>query len=722
MACLAMIVMTLVVVEDDGAAAPSATFLATVPSRVLDTRPGFTTVDGVAAGGGIRVAGSVTTLRIAGRAGVPAEAAAGALNITVTEPTTAGFVTVFSCGTVPATSSVNFVAGQTISNSAIVSFDATGQVCLFSSTSTHLVVDVTGAFPVGAFSGTGPHRLMDTRVGFTTVDGQFAGGGVRSFDTVTELQVTGRGGVPVDAAAVALNITATGPGSDGYVTVYPCGNRPLASTLNHQRGQTIANSALAQLSASGRVCLFTFSATHLVVDVTGFVPGGTDYHPLVPARLVDTRLDGITSDGRCDGTGRPRGGSVSTVSVLGRGGVPLGGVGAVVLNVTATDPGAAGFITAFTPASSVPTVSTVNFDDGGTVANGIVAPVDATGRIALYVNTGVHVVVDVVGWFPGTASASEPAECSGSYVAPRSDLQALSVNGTQACAVKIDGTVWCWSVNGGIDSLSPPVEVPGLTSAVEVDRGIDTCVRRSNGSVACRRSQFAPPGFVIDEVALPAAAADISVSWLLDCALTSAAQVLCWSGGSAPSLIAGITDPVELLAASSIGTFPQLGVAPINRVIVRTATGVATITMPEAGGAYEVAHLAQAAPGVPWSEVIASRFSPVDPLNSSCLVLVGGRATCENSGDLAGGTEVVQNTGLYLIAGNGNLRAIDRSASGVATGTTLSMRIRDVIGLDHSARVPQMMICGLTAQGDVMCWTNVIDPTVRQVLTEVLVA
>lgn len=716
--CPVIVAATLVVAVHGTQAAPLATFAGVTPARMLDTRPGFTTVDGVAAGEGVRSAGSVTRVPIAGRAGVPIDASAGALNLTVTEPGTAGFVTAFPCGQMPSTSSVNFTAGQTISNSAIAPLDPTGHVCLYTSTAVHLVVDVTGSFPAGAFVGVGPHRLMDTRTGFQTVDGQFAASGRSAAGSVTELQVAGRGDVPVDPTAVALNVTVTGADNDGFVTLYPCGSRPLASTLNHRSGQTIANSTLASLDVSGRVCLFTSAATDLVVDVAGFVPKGADYHPVVPARLVDSRLGGITSDGRCDGTGRPRGGSISTLPVLGRGGVPSSGVGAVVLNVVATDPGAAGFITAFTPAASPPNASTVNFDGGSTIANGIIAPVDAAGRVAMYVNTGVHTVVDVVGWFPGSASASAVAECTGQYVAPISDLATLSVGSTQACAVKRDGTVWCWNIRGSIESIDGPTQVTEMTSVVEVDRGIDTCARRVDGSVVCKRSQFVPPGFVVDEVALPSPAVDISVSWRLDCALTDGTQVLCWSDGSAPTVIAGIVDPIEFLASSSVGTFPQIGVAPINRVVVRTATGVVAITMPDGGGIFDVSFSAEAAPGVPWSSVVTSRFSPTDPIDANCLVLVGGQATCEGSADLSGGHEVVQNTGLYLVSGNGDLTMIDRDRSGTVTGTTPWVRMRDLIGIDHSASVPVMMACGLTADGAVTCWTG---NDTRLVLTDVLV-
>ena len=53
-----------------------------------------------------------------------------------------------------------------------------------------------------------PQRVLDSRPGAATADGQFAGIGVRPSGTVVELQVAGRVGVPDDAESVALNVTA----------------------------------------------------------------------------------------------------------------------------------------------------------------------------------------------------------------------------------------------------------------------------------------------------------------------------------------------------------------------------------------------------------------------------------------------------------------------------------------------------------------------------------
>ena len=112
---------------------------------------------------------------------------------------------------------------------------------------------------------------------YDTVDGLYAGQGIRPAGSVLELDVTGRGGTGSDSEAVSLNLVATQTGGEGYATVYPCGSaRPNASTINYGPGATIANGIIAKVGANGRVCIYTYAAAHLVVDVNGYFPAGTE--------------------------------------------------------------------------------------------------------------------------------------------------------------------------------------------------------------------------------------------------------------------------------------------------------------------------------------------------------------------------------------------------------------------------------------------------------------
>ena len=112
------------------------------------------------------------TIDVAGHCAVPAGATAVALTVTVTEPSAAGFVTVYpASASLPLASNVNVSAGETRADGAIVALSADGRIRVHSSTATHVVVDVTAAFVVagpggasaGRFIGTTPTRVLDTR-------------------------------------------------------------------------------------------------------------------------------------------------------------------------------------------------------------------------------------------------------------------------------------------------------------------------------------------------------------------------------------------------------------------------------------------------------------------------------------------------------------------------------------------------------------------------------
>ena len=224
------------------------------------------------------------------------------VNLTSANASQDGYVTAWPCGEPrPNTSNLNYRRGEAIANNAIVKVGTGGKVCLFTDKATQLIADVSGYLPTGSdYKALSPARLLDTRTGSTPAAG-----------SVTEVQVTGRGGVVATANAVVLNLTSANASQDGYVTAWPCGEpRPNTSNLNYRRGEAIANNAIVKVGTGGKVCLFTDKATQLIADVSGYLPTGSDYKALSPARLLDTRT-GST----------PAAGSVTEVQVTGRGGV-----------------------------------------------------------------------------------------------------------------------------------------------------------------------------------------------------------------------------------------------------------------------------------------------------------------------------------------------------------------------------------------------------------------
>jgi hypothetical protein len=235
-----------------------------------------------------------------------------------------------------------------------------------------------------------------------TIDGQSAGGGSIGAGAQIDLVIAGRGGVPASGVtAVVLNVTATEPTAASYITVWPSGvERPVASNLNLTPGTTVANTVVTGLSADGRISVYNNAGSaNVVVDVQGWFAPGQGYTAVTPARLADTR-GAPTIDSQFAGEGHlPPGGSYD-LQVVGRGGVPADGVGAVVLNVAATNPTATSYVTVWPKGEDRPLASNLNVAPGITTANVVVAKVGADGAVSMFNNNGdVDLVVDVVGWF-----------------------------------------------------------------------------------------------------------------------------------------------------------------------------------------------------------------------------------------------------------------------------------------------------------------------------------
>ncbi len=137
---------TSLIVDVQGYFSPHAdvTFTSLTPVRVLDTRTGLG-VDGSRPTRALR--GSVIQLHVAETNGVPADAVAVMLNVTITGASGPGFVTAWPCGHIrPVASFLNFVRGIDRANLTPVRIGANGNVCLFVSEGTEVVADLNGYF------------------------------------------------------------------------------------------------------------------------------------------------------------------------------------------------------------------------------------------------------------------------------------------------------------------------------------------------------------------------------------------------------------------------------------------------------------------------------------------------------------------------------------------------------------------------------------------------
>jgi hypothetical protein len=263
-----------------------STFRAIPPERIADTRPGTSAPGpkGVVAG-----PGRVLRIAVAGASSVPTGAVAAAVNVTVTRPSTAGYLSLYPCDRArPLASMLNFAAGQDIANAATTGLAADGTVCIAASTTTHVVVDLSGWYEAGSALATRtPVRLADTRPG---QPGGWHKGEV-AVGRVFEQQVVGIAGVPNGATTALLNLTVVAPTSAGWAVVYPCQRtRPLASNINFAAGATVAASVITAIGPRGSVCVASSAPTQLVIDLVGEYRG--DPRPPAPGSTF-VRADGV---------------------------------------------------------------------------------------------------------------------------------------------------------------------------------------------------------------------------------------------------------------------------------------------------------------------------------------------------------------------------------------------------------------------------------------------
>jgi peptidoglycan hydrolase-like protein with peptidoglycan-binding domain len=370
------------IAAEPAAAATAQAFHPVTPARAVDTRS-------TSFGPLPLLPGEARHGRIVGFGGVPANAVAVALNVTVTDPTSSGYIIIHSSDVArPNASNLNYTAGQTVANMVTTAVGADGDVVIFNgaaSSTAHVLIDVAGWYESG-FHPIVPSRVLDTRATANPLkDGEDR-----------PLVLAGQVGIPATATGVVLNVTAIAPGSNGYLTVYPDnGTRPTASNLNYLPGLIVPNMVVVGLGANGAVRLFgAGSEADVLVDVAGWFDSG--FHAVAPNRIVDNRA------GLCGG--RMGTGESRLIQVAGQAGVPAT-AGSVTLTVTSLDPSKPTYLTVWPAGTDRPNASNLN-SIGGTVPNAVTVGLGADGRIALYNDAGVvNVLVDVTGWYDGDGTA-----------------------------------------------------------------------------------------------------------------------------------------------------------------------------------------------------------------------------------------------------------------------------------------------------------------------------
>ncbi|TMD44911.1 MAG: hypothetical protein E6I86_15980 [Chloroflexi bacterium] len=128
-----------------------------------------------------------------------------------------------------------------------------------------------------------PVRILDTRnaTGVSTA-------GARPAGTTTTVATSAT--IP-GAIGIIGNVTVTGVGSPGYLTVWPGGTQPVASTINYGNGWTVANHVQSGLASDGTFKIYNATSTDEIFDATAGI------YPVTKAvRLIDPATEACASD------------------------------------------------------------------------------------------------------------------------------------------------------------------------------------------------------------------------------------------------------------------------------------------------------------------------------------------------------------------------------------------------------------------------------------------
>jgi hypothetical protein len=207
------------------------------------------------------------------------------LNLTAVAAEGTGFLNVYPNGSSAApdaNSAINFVRGRNIANATTVTAGVGGEICVYASNRTHVVMDVVGGVDSTVFrparADNSAERIFDSRNGVPIL-----GGGITCVATSA-----------AEGEAVVINATAIRSAGIGFLNIYPDGAAdPTAnSIINFRSGANIANGTIVPAGAGGRLCMYASLGTDVAIDLIGYLTAGT-FTPISADgsanRVLDTR-------------------------------------------------------------------------------------------------------------------------------------------------------------------------------------------------------------------------------------------------------------------------------------------------------------------------------------------------------------------------------------------------------------------------------------------------
>jgi uncharacterized repeat protein (TIGR03803 family) len=329
--------------------------------------------------------------------GIPANAVAYSLNLTVVPMGRLSYLTIWPSGEgQPTVSTLNAPDGRTKANAVIIPAGTpNGAISVYVTNTTNVLLDINGYFVPSngqtlAFYPVTPCRIVDTRNPNGPLGGPYLQGHQERDFPVLQSSCN----LPSAAAAYSVNFTVLPKGSRvGYLSVWPVGQtQPLVSTLNDPTGTNVANAAIVPAGTGGAIATYSTDDTDLLVDVDGyFAPsqsGGLSFYALTPCRVIDTRQIG---------NGQPFSGELTVLVESSFCSPPATSEG-YVFNATAIPQGALYYLTLWPDTQNQPGVSTLNAKDGAITSNMAVVP-NLNGKTDAWAQGATQLILDISGYF-----------------------------------------------------------------------------------------------------------------------------------------------------------------------------------------------------------------------------------------------------------------------------------------------------------------------------------
>ena len=404
-----------------------------VAVRTLDTRTGGAPL---AAGGTLRIPTGKPNTTVLGSA-------------TVVGPSDNGEMVVWTCGAPrPANPFATFTAGVAHATFTAATTDANGEICLYSSATTHVLWD-----DMGDSAGMVAHAAQ------RGLDQDVPEGSVVRVQT----------GVP--GGTVSGHLTVATPVASGYTAIFACDEpQPGTSASNYAAGVTSINYSVARADANGETCIYSSAPARITWDQVTETRA-TQAH--VAQRLLDTRGTGKVA---ADAVVRVRTG-VANTTVMG--------------SLTVTEPEAAGHTVVWPCAEPKPTASVNNFVAGQTAPNFAVVRTDANGEFCASPSKAAHLIWDEAGETAGFEAVVPQRLVDTRAMGPRLPAGAVIRVSTGAARSTVlgnltvtdplsQGYTTAWPCDQPRPTASANNYVPGLTTpsflAVRTDAQGDFCV------------------------------------------------------------------------------------------------------------------------------------------------------------------------------------------------------------------------------------------------------